>query len=88
MTEKLMEEQVRDLHELFGHVMHTTVANAASLAVLEEVARALLDSLSTTDREAIRVRVSERVPGPGMAAAISEAIERLFGPRPAPSVRH
>jgi hypothetical protein len=88
MPEKSTEEHVRDLRELFGHVMHTAIANAASLAVLEEVARALLDSLSTAEREAIRARVSERVPGSGMAAPMTEAIGRLFGPGPAPSVRH
>ncbi|HWB52208.1 MAG TPA: hypothetical protein VG651_24085 [Stellaceae bacterium] len=88
MPEKSIEEQMWDLRELFEHVMHSAIANAASLAVLEEVARAWLDSLSTAEREAIRARVSERVPGPGMAEPIAEAVSRLFGPGSTPSVRH
>lgn len=88
MPETPLRQQVRELRELFDYLRHGAVSNAAAFVILEETVRAILDEFPTAERQAIHARVSERVPGPYMAEPIAEAVERMFGPLPAPAARH
>lgn len=91
MADTELTGRVAATERVLAELMENAATSAASLLVVEETLREILDAMPRSAHQAIVARVSDRIGGlstGSLAARAEAALERLFGPAPPRPPRH